>query len=249
MKERDKKNIPASIQARLLNHAKSHNENYNALLLRFFQERFLARLGASEYRSQLILKGGFLLLMKHIDPFRPTMDIDLLGVNIANDVQFLTNLIKRITSNDMNDGVSFDTANMTNQTISQDAEYEGLRFTFVAQLGTVKSKLKLDIGFGDAVPDGFVSSRLPSILTKFASPELLHYPLESIIAEKFQAIVYPGFANSRMKDFYDIQFLADRNFFVSQKLKQALDATFSNRKTDISERSFILAHPINAYLE
>ena len=231
--------MQASIRVRLLHLSKKSGENYNAVLLRFFQERFLARLGSSAYREHFVLKGGLLLLSRHINTFRPTVDIDMLGVTISNNPEHLSTVIKEIAGLELDDGVQFDTDTMTINLIKEDAEYEGLRFTFGVRLGTIKSRMQLDIGFGDLVPMPFIKSVLPTMLTDFSAPELLIYPLESVIAEKFQSIVYLGLATSRMKDFYDIVFLAKNNSFILKKLKMAIEATFSHRKTNIENRFFI----------
>jgi len=233
------KNLEASIRARLLNLSKKTGENYNAVLLRFFQERFLARLGNSSYREHFILKGGLLLLTSHGTEFRPTIDIDMLGVDVSNDPQQLTTIIKEISGIELDDGVRFDTDTITCNVIKEDANYQGLRFIFGVRLGKIQSRIQLDIGFGDAVPLAYTKNALPSMLPEFSPPEILLYPLESVIAEKFQAIVYLGFATSRMKDFYDIFFLASNNTFILKELKLAIEATFSRRETDLNNRFFI----------
>ena len=233
------KDIAASTRERLLNYAKSKDENYNAILMRFFQERFVARLGLSKYKKHLILKGGFLLLSQHVTPFRPTVDIDMLGIRVNQDPEALRRIIQEIASIELPDGVTFESKDMTSSVIKEDAEYEGLRFTFTARLGVIKSKMQIDIGFDDAVPGGFIDNRRPTILEDSEFPAILHYPFESIIAEKLQAIVYLGYANSRMKDFYDILFLASNNTFSSKRLKKAIAATFRKRETDLQNRFFI----------
>ncbi len=233
------KNMAASVRARLLNLSKKSGENYNAVLLRFFQERFLARLGFSDYKKHFVLKGGLLLLSRHISAFRPTVDIDMLGIDISNNPEQLSMIIKEIAVLELNDGVRFDADTITYRVIKEDAEYEGLRFTFCVRLGTIKSRMQLDIGFGDAVPMGFTQSIPSPMLNYFPVSELLIYPLESVIAEKFQAIVYLGLASSRMKDFFDILFLAENNVFELQKIKIALEATFVRRETSLENRYFI----------
>ena len=108
MPQKKIKDQAASTRAKLLNYAKNTDENYNAVLLRFFQERFLARLGLSKYKSHFVLKGGFLLLTKHINAFRPTIDIDILGVGIDKDPDTLKVCIKEIADLHLADGVQFD---------------------------------------------------------------------------------------------------------------------------------------------
>ncbi len=239
MQEKPIKNKAASVRVRLLDLAKRRNQNYNALLLHFFQERFLARLGASPLKNHFILKGGYLLLARHVSPFRPTIDIDVLGVQIDNHPDTLKRHIQQIAAIDLGDGVQFETDNISVQTIKEDANYAGLRFIFRARLDTINNKMQMDIGFGDSVPDGFINAHLPTMLDDLSAPAILHYPFESIIAEKFQALVYLGYAGSRMKDIYDILFLVINNPFDMQKLQAAITATFAQRQTDINKRVFI----------
>lgn len=232
-------NLEASIHARLLNISKETGENFNAILNRFFQERFLARLSMSDFKKFFILKGGLLLATQSIAKFRPTIDIDMLAVNIKNDVEILKPIIIKITQISMQDCVCFNTQDMLYETLRTGDEYEGIRFKFSASLGKIRSRVQIDIGFGDDVPSGFKERIFPVFLNDFESPVLLTYPLESVIAEKFHAIVYFGEANSRMKDFYDIQFLAEHNEFIMLILHTAITATFAIRKTDIENRFFI----------
>lgn len=130
---------------------------------------------------------------------------------------------------------------MNIQVIKEEAEYEGLRFIFWAALGKIRSRMQIDIGFGDAIPAGYKERSLTTILTDLDSsiPKILIYPLESVMAEKFQAIVYLGEINSRMKDFYDFLFLANNNSFLLDNVGVAFNATFEKRKTDIGNRMFI----------
>ncbi len=224
-----------------MNISRETGENFNALLNRFFQERFLARLSISGYREFFVLKGGLLLAAESITRFRPTIDIDMLAVNIENSVEIVKPMIIKIAQISLPDCVIFNTDNITYEVLKEDDEYEGIRFKFIASLGKTKSRIQIDIGFGDDVPMGFKERVFPIFLNDLAAPVLLMYPLESVIAEKFQAIVYLGEANSRMKDFYDILFLAQNNEFSMPMLNSAIMATFEKRKTDIEKRHFIYA--------
>ena len=231
--------IVASNRVRLLNLSKKSGENYNAVLLRFFQERFLVRLGISPYSKHFVLKGGLLLLTQQVSPFRPTMDIDMLGVAISNDQQHLKKVIKEIIDLKLNDGVIFDANSITFSNIKEDAEYQGLRFIFGVSMGKINTRMQIDIAFGDEVPFTFIKSTLPLMLSGFSAPQILLYPLESVIAEKYQAIVYLGLSTSRMKDFYDILFICQNNTFVLKRLKKAIEATFLRRETDLAKRLFV----------
>lgn len=239
MTEAGKKNPEASIHARLLNISRVTGENFNALLNRFFQERFLARLSVSDYKEIFILKGGLLLAAESITKFRPTIDIDMLAVSTINSVDLVKPIIVKIAQISMPDCVIFNTDEITYSVLKEDDEYEGIRFKLFASLGKIKSRIQIDIGFGDEVPLGFKEKVFPIYLNDLEAPILLTYPLESVIAEKFQTIVYIGEANSRMKDFYDILFLAQHNEFSMESLHSAVIATFDKRKTDIGKRHFI----------
>lgn len=148
-------------------------------------------------------------------------------------------VIKQIAAIEYDDAVRYDTDNVIIQILKEDADYEGLRFIFWAHLGKIKSRMQIDIAFGDAVPAGFSKKSMRVMLNDFDAPQVLMYPLESVIAEKFQAIVYLGEANSRMKDFYDILFLAKNTRFTMSNLNKAIYATFQKRDTNIENRFFI----------
>ena len=136
-----KKNLEASIRARLLNISKDTGENFNAILNRFFQERFLARLSRSDFKDFFVLKGGSLLASESISQFRPTIDIDMLAVNVNINVKTVKPMIDSIAQLTLPDCVIFDTKNITHQVLKEDAEYEGIRFIFFVYLGKIKSNM------------------------------------------------------------------------------------------------------------
>jgi predicted nucleotidyltransferase component of viral defense system len=139
MREKVIKNLEASIRAKLLNHAKAASENYNAVLNRFFQERFLARLSETKFKKHFILKGGLLLLTEHVTKFRPTVDIDLLGVNIDTSSKTIESVIKEICEISLQDGIVFNSNDLSSYTLKEDTEYEGLRFKLSVYLGKLRS--------------------------------------------------------------------------------------------------------------
>ncbi len=239
MSEREIKNIAASVRDRLLRLSRISGENYNAILLRFFQERFLVRLGVSQFQKHFVLKGGLLLIAGQASPFRPTVDIDMLGVAISSDPDKLITIIREIAETDLNDGVRFNAEDISYRVIKVEGEYQGVRFTLGASLGKIHSNIQPDIGFGDIVPLKFKKQKFPMLISDLPDSEIYVYPLESVIAEKFQAIVYLGFATSRMKDFYDIFYLSGHNRFTLKSLKEAIISTFSQRKTKLENRFFI----------
>lgn len=236
--KKDVKNIAASVIARLINVADESKRDYNALLRLYFQERFLYRLSISPYKSKLILKGALLLMINDISKFRPTKDIDFLGKAISNELNECKEIIKKVASINADDGVMFLIEQVRTEIIKENSDYEGVRIHLPYKMDTIKGYLSIDIGFGDKIVHGPIAMDFP-VLTDMPSPSIFVYSLESAVAEKFEAIVKLNLLTSRMKDFYDILFIAERNQFKSTNLKEALTVTFANRETDIEERYLI----------
>lgn len=158
--------------------------------------------------------------------------IDLLGYGPSR-IEYLEQIVRDCLRLDVpDDGLSFDPESVEGSEISREAEYQGVRIRFAGHLGNARTVMQLDIGFGDAVVPGPIWIDYPE-LRDFGTPHLLGYTLESAIAEKYQAMVYLGMVNSRMKDFYDIWFLARGFSFDGERLCQAIKATFSRCKTDL----------------
>lgn len=214
-------NISASVLARLKNIANKEHLDFNFLLVRFIQERFLARLASSGYINKFVLKGGFLLLAYNIEKARPTKDIDFLGVDVSRDRYDLEHLIKEIVSIDLNDGVRFLNNSIKSEIIKEDADYEGIRIKITAGIGTARNTIQIDFGFGDIVSPHPLQMDFPTLLNK-ECVKVLAYSKEAIVAEKFEAIAKLTFFNTRMKDFYDVAFLASEFDFDANNLSWQL---------------------------
>lgn len=228
-------NLPASINARLRNLARGKNTNLELLLRRYALERLLLRLSLSPHRNQFILKGAMLFTAWTGDPFRPTQDLDLLGFGDAT-VPAISKAFRAIcqqTTDD--DGLTFDIDGLSVETIRDNQFYGGARVKTVAFLGKARIPIQVDIGFGDAVTPKANSIEFPSLLHG-VGPRLRAYPRETVVAEKFQAIVALGLPNSRMKDFYDLVALARLFPFKGRTLAAALGATFKRRGTPVPAR-------------
>ena len=232
------KNLPASIHARLLNHAKQAGRDLNAVLLQYFQERFLYRISMSPYHEKFILKGALLFLIYDISPLRPTKDMDFLGFFSTENPEAVGSIIREISQINCDDGVHCDAENISIEEITKESEYNGFRIKLDAYLGSIHKVLQLDIGVGDVVVPGPARKDFPTLL-KTPSFSILVYSKESMIAEKFETIVRLSFLTSRMKDFYDILFLAEKNNFQSSLLLRALESTFNNRSTLLESRKII----------
>lgn len=233
MSEKTPKNIAASVRQRLLNKARNDHRPFNELLQYFAIERFLYRLSRSPHADKFILKGALMLRVWQAPLFRPTMDIDMLGRNTENEVEKIVKQVYDICLVEVeSDGLKFNTESIRGERITEDADYEGVRIRFVAQLETAKIPMQMDIGFGDVVVPGPQEAILPTILD-FPPPHLFGYSLESAIAEKFEAMVKLGELNSRMKDFYDIWLLSRQFDFMGERLKDAMSETLKNRGTNL----------------
>jgi predicted nucleotidyltransferase component of viral defense system len=224
-------NIGASVRARLINLAKQRNQPFELLLIRYTLERFLYRLSTSKHRERFALKGA--MLMRHWldDPHRPTRDLDLLGFG-DSDPELTLKIFREICAVKADDAVVFDVDGLVVDRVRDESGYSGLRLKTYATVDGARVRVVIDIGYGDATEPGLNDIELPVLLDQPA-PNLRAYPYETVIAEKFQAMVALGLANSRLKDFYDIWILAQTCDFKDGRLAQAIAATFARRKTEI----------------
>jgi predicted nucleotidyltransferase component of viral defense system len=225
------RNLGASVRARLLNVAKQRNQQFQLLLTRFALERLLYRLSLTPHRDRFVLKGAMLVATWLDNPHRPTRDIDFLGFGDPSPEAML-NTFREICAVAVEDGIEFDTAALRVDQIREDLEYGGLRIRTIATIGGARTNVIIDVGFGDAVEPGTEETQLPALLD-LPAPRLRAYARETVIAEKFQAMVMLGRANSRMKDYYDIWVLSRTHKFVDGRLARAIAATFARRQTAI----------------
>ncbi len=198
--------VADSVKQRLLNKARSDNRSFNELLQYYVMERFLYRLSVSPHASNYMLKGALLLKVWSSLESRSTMDIDMLG-KAKNVDQVLRHVQDILQVKVEPDGLVFDRESLRAERITKHAGYNGVRVPFWGFLGKAQIRMQIDIGFGDVVYPEPKQEALPCMLD-FPAPWLLCYSPESAIAEKFQAIIYLGSLNSRMKDFYDIWLLS-----------------------------------------
>lgn len=230
MTQKQPRNTAASVKARLLNLSKHQKEDFNYLLTRYAADRLLYRLSQSPYKQQFILKGATLFSIWSGEPHRATKDLDLLGHG-SHKIADLQNMFQDICSvSCAEDGIAFKPETVTGEKIKEDQEYEGVRIKLTGQLASIMIQIQIDIGFGDAVTPRPQEVVFPPILD-LPAPSLLIYPRETVVAEKFQAMVTLGVANSRLKDFYDIWFLCQKFEFQGEILRIALSNTFERRRT------------------
>jgi predicted nucleotidyltransferase component of viral defense system len=225
------KNMAASVKARLLAMSREEGRAFDLLLVRYALERLLFRLSISPHCENYILKGGMLVTQWLEHGNRETRDIDFLGFG-ADDEEAIKAIFAEIMSTETCDGLVFDIENLAASTIRDEMEYGGIRLKTSAYLERTRVPVTLDIGFGDALADATQTIDYPSLLA-MEQPKIRSYPPETVIAEKFQAIVALGLANGRMKDFYDLWSIPKSLKIERQALDAAIAATFERRDTPV----------------
>lgn len=226
----------ASILARLKNKAKAEGIAFQQLLNLFFQEEFIRRLAQSHYRERLILKGGFLLYSISDFTTRPTVVADYLLKNHSNELGSVEELVRSIIDQKINDDfIEIEIRSV--EPISEIKEYHGIRVNLIGLMGKTKTPFSIDFGVGDTIVPAPLIRTLPVLLDGFEKPTILTYSLESTISEKLDAIVKFMESTGRMKDFYDIYYLATSFDFEGRKVQEAIFETFSNRGTPIEQDS------------
>jgi len=225
------RNIGASVRARLQNLSRETGQSFDLVLTRYALERLLYRLSTSAYAERFVLKGAMLLISWFEDPHRATRDLDLLGFGDPSPDAMVA-AFKEILATDVEDGVEFDLDALRVDQIREELEYGGLRLRTTASISGARIAVTVDVGFGDALEPGAEAIDYPSMLD-LPTPRLRACARETVIAEKFQAMVALGLANSRMKDFYDIWLLSQSFTFDDDRLARAIAATFSRRGTEI----------------
>lgn len=232
--------LPASILARLLTLAKARGDDYSLLLNRFGLERLLCRVSLSPHADRFLLKGALLFALWYDDSHRPTRDADLLGFG-PDDADNLIATFRDIAAMDLGDGIVFDPESVRADAIREDNTYGGTRINLIARIGSARCALQIDVGFGDVVTPEAATVAFPTLLQDFQAPVLRVYPVYTVIAEKYHAMVMLGQANSRMKDFYDLAVIGRRTELDGATLAGAIAATFARRNTPIpTERPLAL---------
>jgi predicted nucleotidyltransferase component of viral defense system len=222
--------LARSVQVRLARHAKAIGVDPNLVLTRYAVERFLYRLSRSPYVDRFVLKGALLLLVWLGETLRPTRDADLLGFGDLSDDALLQIFADVCGVEVEPDAMRYFGDSVRLEPIRMEDAYGGRRVTLQAEIGAARLRIQVDIGIGDVVipaPEWLV---YPSLLD-LPRPRLRAYLRESVIAEKFHAIVFLGSRNSRMKDYFDLRALAREGALDIRLLGEAIAATFERRLT------------------
>lgn len=245
---RGMKNRPASVRARLTQLARHHEREVDGVFLQYMQERLLFRVGQSRYSRDLVLKGGVLLFARDKLAARPTRDIDFLARHLSNDKTRIAEAFREIASIACDDGVAFYPDSVTVTGITDLATYPGVTVRLDCSLEQARKTLRIDVGFGDVVVPRPVEMDFPTLLDN-EPPRIWAYSVESVIAEKFEAMLRLSEANSRMKDFYDIYLLSMRFRFDGRILYEAIRETLERRKARVTREPAVLSPRFGEDLE
>jgi predicted nucleotidyltransferase component of viral defense system len=239
MKGKTPVNVGASVRARLLKVSKERHEDFTLMLMNYAAERFLYRLSRSSRREQFVLKGAMLFAVRIGELYRPTRDLDLLGVGEHSEAAIEAAIRDIVVTPADDDGVSFDLGTLQVHPIREDNRYGGIRAIMEAQLTEARIHVQIDVGFGDAITPAALDLDFPTLLANMPAPNVLAYPTETIVAEKVEAMVELGRSNSRMKDFTDLAMAARRIAFDGDALVAAIRATFRRRHTPVPDGEIV----------
>lgn len=220
--------IAASVLARLKNKATESGRSYQLCLQLFCQEEFLRRLEKSKYAENLVLKGGLFLYSLTDFDSRVTVDVDFLLRQIPNTPEQLKSLLEEIiTVPTGNDFVTFEIKDVAPIAVAK--KYAGIGASIVARIKNTRTPFSIDFGVGDVIVPKQEKRQIPTQLPEFESPTVNTYSVETTVAEKLDAILSLMEFSSRMKDYYDIYYLANKFDFDGKVLTEALNKTFENR--------------------
>ena len=229
--------IAASVLARLKNKAKEAGRSYQLCLQLFCQEEFLRRLEKSKYAENLVLKGGLFIYSVTDFDSRVTVDVDFLLRKVPNTPEQLKPVLEEIIATPTgNDFITFEIKSI--EPIAVAKKYAGIGASVVARIKNTKTPFGIDFGVGDVIVPKQEKRQIPTQLDDFSAPTVNTYSLETTIAEKIDAILSLMEFSSRMKDYYDIYYLANKFDFDGATLTEALRKTFENRRHAFTVEQF-----------
>ncbi|MGI8904935.1 MAG: nucleotidyl transferase AbiEii/AbiGii toxin family protein [Candidatus Sumerlaeaceae bacterium] len=225
-------NVAASVRQRLMNHAKATKRDFAFVLTRYAIERLLYRISLTPAANTLVLKGAALLYVWTGEEARPTRDADFLRIGSIEEDELRKIFRAACQVNVPGDGVVFQPDDIRVETIREHQEYGGMRIMIPGKLEHADATVYVDIAAGDVITPASIEIEYPTLL-EMERPRLKAYPVETVIAEKLEAMVKLGIANSRMKDFHDVWTLVNLEHLKIIILRKAVHATFGRRQTEI----------------
>lgn len=229
--------IAASVLARLKNKAKESGRSYQLCLQLFCQEEFLRRLERSKYAENFVLKGGLFIYSLTDFDSRVTVDVDFLLRQIPNTPEQLKGILEEIIAIQTgNDFVTFEIKDVAPIAVAK--KYAGIGASMVARIKNTRTPFGIDVGVGDVIVPKQEKRKIPTQLDDFAAPTVNTYSIETTVAEKIDAILSLMEFSSRMKDYYDIYYLANKFDFDGKVLTEAFRKTFENREHNFTVEQF-----------
>jgi len=225
--------VAQSVHDRLRRLAADRREDFNALLARYGNERFLYRLSRTRHSKRFVLKGAMLFIVWLNRLHRPTRDLDLLGLGEITEATLREVFTDVCQTRVKSDGLAFDPDSIAVQEIRENQVYQGLRVKVRGRLGTARVDIQVDVGTGDAITPDPIEADYPTLLD-LPAPRLQTYPTETVVAEKLDAMVQLGLRNSRMRDFFDLWLMARTFDFDGATLAEAIRQTFARRRTALA---------------
>ncbi len=229
--------MATSVLAKLKNKARTVGISYQQCLQLFVQEEFLRKLSKSKYNDNLVLKGGLFIYTLTNFESRATVDVDFLLRQFSNAMEDVQELIEVVLSTDTGNEYIAMKAKAFEE-ISPQRKYKGISVQIIAQIKNVRVPFHVDIGVGDVIVPKAEERVITTQLPEFEAPVIKTYSIESTIAEKFDAMLQRFELTSRMKDFYDIYYLASTFDFESENLQSAIFETLTCRGTSYEADSF-----------
>lgn len=229
--------MAVSVLARLKNKAAESGRSYQLCLQLFCQEEFLRRLEKSKYAENLVLKGGLFLYSLTDFDSRVTVDVDFLLRRMPNTPEQLSAILEEIIATETgNDFITFEIKDIAPIAVAR--KYAGFGASLVARIKNTKTPFSIDFGVGDVIVPKQEKRKIPTQLSDFDSPTVNTYSVETTIAEKIDAILSLMEFSSRMKDYYDIYYIANKFDFDGKILSEALRKTFANREHSFTVEQF-----------
>ena len=227
---------PAGLLDRLKHLQRTQYPNVppNTMLLLYAQQGLLARLDASPYAGHFVLKGALSLFARYGDAARPTQDLDLASRGLPNTPQEIQKVLGDLCGVPFGDGLSFDPTSLRTTPINETLQYPGVTARLTVTLGPSRVNLQLDFSFGNVITPAPVQLTFPALLLDEAV-RVAVYPLETVITEKFAALVEIGEATTRMKDLYDLQVILNRETFGAALVREAIERSFTARGTPVDQ--------------
>ena len=216
-----------SLKAKINNYAKKNNIVAQVVLQNYMFEKFLERLSISEYQEKFVIKGGMLIAAIVGLDTRSTMDLDTTLKNIQLTEEEVQRAISTISDIDLHDEVKFEMISIL--PIRNDDAYGGFCVRINAIFDTIVTPLSIDVTAGDIITPKAIQYELNGIFDKEVKIKLWGYNIETVMAEKVEAILSLGIFSTRPRDYYDVYILTTTQEFDKELFEEALKATMSHR--------------------